>query len=177
MPSPIGHMLSGLAIVAVHRKRVLRLDRETLFILVCVVLPDIDFIFGFIEGNPNAYHHQFTHSFFFAVVVGTLLGIISMRSCRHFSRPALLFTAAIALHIVLDLFAVDKSAPYGAQIFWPFSDEYFIAPVQIFSDVVRSSDSATFIPSLFNWHNLKTIIIETLIILLLILFINRLERK
>ncbi|MBD3384876.1 hypothetical protein GF407_08105 [candidate division KSB1 bacterium] len=177
MPSPIGHMLSGLAIVAAHKKGVLRGDRETLLVLVCVVLPDIDFIFGFIEGNPNAYHHQFTHSFFFAVAAGFLLGVVSMRSCRHFLRPALLFTFAIALHIVLDLFAVDKSAPYGAQIFWPFSDDYFIAPIQIFSDVVRSSDSATFIFSLFNRHNLGTIIIETVIMLLVILFIKRLERK
>jgi hypothetical protein len=71
-----------------------------------------------------------------------------------------LFIAAGAIHLVLDILAKDTSAPFGVPLFWPFWNGFVISPLQIFSDVHRSGDAASFIPSLFNRHNLLTVTIE-----------------
>lgn len=172
MPTPVGHMLSGTLVVAARRRKGSFLNKETMLIMLCVLLPDIDFVFGFMSGNPNQYHHQFTHSFSFALMAGAVIAFLSTLSFRKFARLTALYGFAVSLHILLDLLAVDKCAPYGAQIFWPFSDAYVIAPVQIFSDVTRSSQSGTFIKSLSSLHNARTVLIELLVLVPVLVLIK-----
>ena len=157
MPTPIGHIASGLLLFAVGcrpwRKQASLLLAQLFFAL----LPDIDLAFGLLlAGNANAFHHQATHSILFVAAAGWIGG----RLLGNKGRYTPLLIAAGLIHLALDLLAKDTSVPYGAQVLWPFWNGYIIAPVQIFSDVHRSGDAASFLPSLFNGHNLQTIGIE-----------------
>ena len=160
MPTPIGHMMTGVTIFLLlpldYQKRKL-----LIFVVFFAILPDLDFLLGFISGNPNQFHHFFTHSFFFIVVMaGGIAFIMFKNNCSQRIFYAVLFMVTGFIHIGLDVLALDTSEPFGATIFWPFSQKYFISPLNVFSDVHRSSETQTFIPSLFNMHNLKTLFIE-----------------
>lgn len=165
MPTPVGHLLSGVLVyfaIVPARKVIWPLLLCTLFV---ASLPDIDFLFGYIVGNPNKYHHHFTHSISFAAVLGLVCALLGTRVFTPgFKALAALFITAALLHIVLDLLAVDTSFPRGAPIFWPFSDRYFIFPFHLFSDVERVSDSKVFFKSMLTIHNLRTVGIEIAIL-------------
>ncbi len=165
MPTPIGHALSGVLVFsAVSIKKALP-KRLFFFTLIWAVLPDMDFLFGFFEGNPNKYHHHFTHSFVFVLVVGAFGAVLLTQKNRsQFGVYFVCLSVAGVMHVLLDVLALDTSAPYGAPIFWPFSTHYFISPIRIFSDVHRVSDSRLFFRSLLNWHNAMTVGIEILIL-------------
>jgi hypothetical protein len=53
-----------LCIEEVRGKRI-HLPWLFVFILLCANVPDVDFLFGFAAGNPNLYHHMWTHSLAF----------------------------------------------------------------------------------------------------------------
>jgi len=69
----VGHALAGASILLTSSKR-----RKKLGILQWVVvfllanLPDVDFLFGYVAGNPSRYHHLWTHSLTFAIGIGVL---------------------------------------------------------------------------------------------------------
>lgn len=152
-----------------------------LWIGVTANLPDGDLLFGFFSGNPNLYHHQWTHSLFFALAMGAAAGGIF-----HVLRPGLglrmglLTGAAIVSHVILDYFTYDSSPPYGLQMFWPFSAEYFISPVTVFPDVHKAGDSGRFLSSLFCQHNARTVAVEILFlgpVFVTAWFIRRVRQK
>jgi len=157
MPTPIGHIASGLLLFAAGSRSWRKQAGVLLALFFFSLLPDIDLAFGLLlAGNANAFHHQATHSIFFVVAAGWIGGQLLGQKGRH---APLLITAGL-IHLALDLLAKDTSAPYGAPVLWPFWNGYIIAPVRVFSDVQRSGDAASFLPSLFNRHNLQTIGIE-----------------
>ena len=116
--------------------------------LTAALVPDLDLLIGPFTGRT--YHHYFTHSLgftgLFAVVV---YGVARTMGRASPSRDTLLLTLAYLSHIVLDLLGKDTTPPFGVQLFWPFSDQFFISPVVVFSDVWRGSLSRTF--GLHNW--------------------------
>lgn len=162
MPTPFGHMLAGALIYQSASKKT---ERTLLFIfllLFFVLFPDIDFLFGFPAGDPNRYHHLFTHSLIFVAAVGLACGWIFSRFLQKSMRySSAIFIAAGITHLLLDCLALDKRPPFGCPLLWPFTNRFFIAPVMLFSDVSRISDSKLFFVSLLNPHNLRTIAIET----------------
>jgi membrane-bound metal-dependent hydrolase YbcI (DUF457 family) len=165
MPTPIGHALAGTIIYLFSNGK----SRKKWLILFAVVfvagLPDIDFVFGFIVGNPNKHHHHFTHSFLFVVIAGLIGAFMAYKtSIMSFQRSALLFIGAGISHIFLDILCLDTTAPFGVPIFWPFWEKCFISPIQIFSDVHRALSSTIFFQSLINWHNLRTVLLEIIIL-------------
>ena len=163
MPTPVGHVFGALVLSTSQKKRLDTLS--IVLVLFFALLPDIDFLFGFPIGNPNRYHHLFTHSFTFVVAAGMLGGYIygklGQKSVLYSSA---LFVSAGITHVILDTLALDQRAPYGCCLFWPFSNQFIISPVVIFSDVSRASDSQTFFSSLINIHNLKTVLLEVVIL-------------
>jgi len=174
MCSPLGHSLAGAALVPSAQSGQLK-NKIWLYVFVFIMadLPDIDFIFGFIKGNPNEFHHQWTHSLFFALLAGVTAGIIY----RFFKRPesfrfALFAFFLVISHILLDFFSRDVSFPYGIQLFWPVTTKYYLSPVYLFLDVVRESSKSGFIPSLFCRHNLISVIREGAIFIPLLIFVN-----
>ena len=182
MPTPIGHTIAGLAFYFVKRWTFIR--RNYLLILASVFAanaPDIDFLFGYVIGNPNKYHHQFTHSITFALLFGFFMaGLFGLQNGKKIVKRGFFFSALIFLHLGLDFVTLDTSAPFGEMLFWPFSVRYYYSPVVIFSDVHRASTSGEFFASLFSMHNLRTIFIETAIltpILILIMILRKRENK
>ena len=173
MASPIGHALSGIIVYALGRR-----PKFNLFLFLgtsaFVLFPDIDFLFGYVIGQPNKYHHGFTHSFAFVLVTAIVTAwLLNRHNRQRFISFALMFAGAGISHVLIDILAKDNNPPYGAPIFWPISDTYYIFPVSLFSDMHRAKTSTEFFPSLFNAHNLQTVGIELTIllpILALILF-------
>ena len=178
MPTPVGHVLGGMICLS-FRKNKIRSD--WLFILLMLLfaeLPDIDLLFGLLEGNPNKYHHHFTHSFVFILAAGFVGGLIVKKlKVMQFAKSFVLFTVAGLSHLLLDLAALDTSAPFGAPIFWPFSQKYFIFPFAIFADVHRSFSSNTFWASLISRHNFETVLIEILVLMPILAVIYILRKK
>jgi hypothetical protein len=157
MPTPAGHIASGLLIFATGGRPWRKQAGLLLVLLFFALLPDIDLAFGLVlAGNANAYHHQATHSILFVLAAGWIGGVFFPG--KGHTR---LFIAAGLVHLGLDILAKDTSAPFGAPLLWPFWSGYIISPLQIFSDVHRSGEAASFIPSLFNRHNFWTVLIET----------------
>jgi membrane-bound metal-dependent hydrolase YbcI (DUF457 family) len=157
MPTPIGHIAAGALLFAAGKHSWRRQAGLALAVLFFALLPDIDLVPGLLlAGNANAWHHQATHSLVFVVFAGWSGGLLMGEKGRY--TP--LFITAGMLHLGLDLLARDTSAPFGAPLFWPFWSGYIISPLQIFSDVHRSGEAASFLPSLFNGHNMRTVGIE-----------------
>lgn len=166
MCTPVGHTLMG---VAVGRPLPKMSDKHFWLSLAGIFLlansPDLDFLFGIPTGNPNRYHHGWTHSLGFVMIVMCLSGLASLVFKKRLDWTWILFSGFIVLsHLVLDYFTIDRRAPFGLQFFWPVSKAYFISPFVLFQDVQKSATNATFIPSLFSAHNGLTILVEMLIV-------------
>ncbi len=156
----------------------LRQWRLILATLIFTILPDFDLLLGYVAGNPNQYHHQATHTLIFVVGAGLLGGWLWGMIRREERKQALwLFVLAGMAHLLLDTLSVDSFEPYGVPLFWPFWSEYLRSPIPIFSDVYRSSDARDFFASLFNRHNLYTVLLEVVILLPVTLMVGWLRRK
>lgn len=173
MPTPIGHSLLATAIFkGVNRKKLKLNWFDYLVFLFIGIFPDLDFLPGLILGIPSRFHHGLTHSLFFGIIIGTIAGLLYGKWKKEsWQKYALIFTGVYFSHLIADFFGVDTSFPYGEQLFWPFWQAYVISPVALFSDVYRSSNSADFFVSMFNWHNAKTVIVELVVCIPLLLAI------
>ena len=77
MCTPLGHVLAGYAVLSRTSVSTIPSRWMMLFFVVLVAnLPDIDFLFGWSVGNPNRYHHLWTHSIVFAVLTGVVVGAV-----------------------------------------------------------------------------------------------------
>lgn len=138
--------------------------RKILFVLMAANLADIDYLFGFFIGKPNAYHHQFTHSFLFGLIVSILLAFVYNKFFEaSYQKSLLLIFMIYSSHLVIDFLTMDTSFPYGEQIFWPFSNQYYLSPVSIFRDVQKGQTTGSFFQALFSGYNFITILSETVI--------------
>lgn len=174
MPTPVGHTLMGYIVYTDRKMANWNLTWRDLLIFILVAnLPDIDYLPGFLMGKPNKFHHGMTHSISLAVLIGCILGLIYfMKERRNFVKYFFSFSMTYSSHLLLDFLGKDTSYPYGEQLFWPFSNIYFMSPIAIFSDVHKASSSKIFIQSLFNWNNLGTVVIEAIILLPIIWLIK-----
>lgn len=128
-------------------------------------LPDVDFLFGFVQGAPNRYHHLGTHSIVFGVAVGMVFGFgYWIVTRRGGFRWGILAFGVVFSHILLDFFTLDQRPPYGIPLLWPVRHEFFLSPVLIFQDVSKASTSDAFLRSLFCWHNVGTVLREIAIL-------------
>ncbi len=139
--------------------------RTILLFVVVANLPDIDFLPGLLEGEPNKYHHHFfSHSLGSAVFVGGLLGTYFSRwQGKNFWSHFILFAGACYSHVILDYFTADTSQPYGVPMFWPFSETYYMSSVAVFMSVNKTNDSGTFIQSILVFHNLRVALWEIVV--------------
>lgn len=134
------------------------------FIAFLANAPDLDFLFGLISGNPNQYHRGWTHSLVFVLIVmGIIRAFYKIRSQQVNWRFILISGGVVLSHLIIDMFTIDTSVPYGIDLFWPVSEQYVIAPVTFLGDVHKSSETGTFITSLISMHNLGVVVSEVLI--------------
>jgi membrane-bound metal-dependent hydrolase YbcI (DUF457 family) len=150
MPSPIGHALAGIA--AAWAADLVPGDRAwrtappfassyaragnglTLACVCLAVLPDVDLVM--LPFKPET-HRTVTHSVGAAVVVGLAAAAMAGRARRPVARVSLMCAAAYATHLLLDWLGADRFPPFGLQIFWPFSDGWFISGWDLFRQTAR----------------------------------------
>jgi membrane-bound metal-dependent hydrolase YbcI (DUF457 family) len=148
MPSPFGHALAGIAAVwcvdLLPGSRIWRLAPPNApfferaggaFTLICAglgAMPDLDLLFG-------GFHRSVSHSIT-AVIFVTILAVAVTRWVTEQPpwRSAVMCATAYATHLFLDWLAIDRYFPYGLQLFWPFSQTWFISGVDLFPRTARS---------------------------------------
>ena len=119
MPLPIAHGLTGAALVAaLHPNPSSRRYRVALLAGALLAnAADLDFalVWAF---HSRAWHRAFTHSLFFAAVVGLLFVALKGRARL---REALALGLAFLSHGALDWFTTREGG--GVELLWPFSSE------------------------------------------------------
>ncbi len=166
MASPVGHVLAGaLSAGAIHPKVFWKERNGLAAVLIGANLPDLDYLFGAVVNAPNRFHHLWTHSLGFVLIVA-LTAALAARIWR-FAPPlqtALLWGGVVLSHVAVDFFTVDHSAPMGIQLFWPLSGRFVLSAWTPFGDLWKAGGTADFIPSLFCGHNAGTVLREILIL-------------
>jgi membrane-bound metal-dependent hydrolase YbcI (DUF457 family) len=116
-------------------------------------LPDFDFVIGFVLGQPGRFHRGLSHTLMAAIVFGAVVGLVQQwRGRDRFRTAAVAFGAAYLSHLVIDFFTIDHRPPYGGQFLWPFSAEYWIAPVTIFNEIlIDGRTRADFLRTVLAW--------------------------
>jgi len=94
------------------------------------------------------------------LIAGIFAFVFCAKNSEKFLKIFGLFFSVYFSHLLIDFFAVDNSFPYGEQLLWPFTSEYYLSPVPIFMDVHKSDVSFNFIQSLFSKHNFIMVLSE-----------------
>ena len=177
MPSPVGHVLFAFAISGVPKSREVFTRWWPVLALFAAIAPDLDFLPGMLIGDPNRFHHGPTHSITAAGVFTIVLALIF----RSLSKVQVFFIFAIYLgHVLVDTLAADLGAPYGVPLLWPFDDQYYIAPVTLFSNFSHGAQGqgiAGVIRDIFSMHNLWTVAIELALLGPLLWLTERYRRR
>jgi membrane-bound metal-dependent hydrolase YbcI (DUF457 family) len=121
MPLPIGHALAGASAAAAASWNLpgLQSRRLTIAGAVIAVLPDLDYLLSWTHFLGRRWHHGFTHSIVFAL----LLGAAAAKATRVPGwRAALACCAATLSHPLLDYLLTESG---GLQLLWPFTDARF----------------------------------------------------
>jgi membrane-bound metal-dependent hydrolase YbcI (DUF457 family) len=145
VPSPIGHVLGGVAaawaVDLVPGDRAWRTasadaswaaragDGLTLACAILAAAPDLDLLF--------ATHRTFTHGIGMVIFVGLLTAALAANGGRPIVRVASMCAAAYASHLLLDWLGADTSAPRGLQIFWPFDHGWYMSDLNVFRQTTR----------------------------------------
>jgi inner membrane protein len=135
MPSPIGHLLAGVATTWAIDPRA---DRRLILTAAgLAALPDLDLILPL----P---HRTVTHSVVAVVVVTIIAAVVTRQVTRRPARSLKLRVTAIcgaayASHLLLDWLGSDNFAPYGIQALWPFSDRFYISGWGVFRLTARAN--------------------------------------
>ncbi len=124
----LGHVAIGMAAarVTTSHGRVPAISSMAFWSAVSL-LPDIDvigFAMGVRYGDPWG-HRGATHSMAMAVAVGLAIGAIAARSNRPGRRTALVASAVLASHALLDTMT---DGGLGCALLWPFSLTRYFAP-------------------------------------------------
>ena len=155
MPSPIAHALAGVAI-AWSAPRDPRPSGSTRgaplgwkLAVACATLgalPDIDLLY-------LAIHRSITHSIPVAILVTIISVVVTGWVTRTDPVPergqldvkrrsdtawiGLSLGAAWSSHVLLDWLGADANPPYGIQMLWPFSEQWFVSGWGVFRGTER----------------------------------------
>ena len=121
MPLPVAHSLLGATLANSflpadnpNRMRVL------LLCALVSIAPDFDFLPIILFDLDRTFHRGFSHSPFFAILVGSTIFLIVGR--RRWPE-AILYTCAMLSHGLLDAITAVKGQ--GVALLWPLSDDRF----------------------------------------------------
>ena len=167
MPSPVGHSLLGVVITGAfyiprgsvsHWIKTLREKKHYfLFGILFANLPDIDYLPGVLMGDLNHYHHMYTHTLGWVMMV--TLGawfVWKVRQPQIAWKEGLFLFTLLASHLVSDWLTADGKPPYGLMLFWPLSDHYFISSTPIFWRLFKNNWSEC-----WQLHNLLAAAVES----------------
>jgi membrane-bound metal-dependent hydrolase YbcI (DUF457 family) len=163
VPSPVGHALGGIAFG--WRAAPRAGWRGALVLAAVAVAPDLDLLAG--------DHRGISHSVGAAVAAGAAAWCLTRFASPVFRVPTALrptgprdsarWGLAVALawtsHVALDWLSNDTRAPIGVMALWPFTQEYYKAPFEVFPPISRRYRVPQF------WlHNAKAVLIELVIL-------------
>lgn len=166
MATPIGHCLAGYGVYLAGRPA--ELHKATFWLcLLMAIAPDLDFVPGILQGQPNRYHQEISHSLGAALIMSFTVAVLVRRE-GLWQRWSLLLSSYVS-HLVLDFLAPDSRPPYGQPLLWPISSEYYLAPsgLQILWGVhhAKATLAATseWVAGILQPRNLAAIGIEVLV--------------
>lgn len=141
MPSPLAHIGLSLALAEAFRRGPWS-PRDLLLLSISAVSPDFDVIPMLWDPNGIQWHHGPTHSLCGAALFGSFFALFSR-------RPGVVIAAAL-LHVPLDWATGEPGAPirYGVPVFWPFSQQKYIAASPYFG--AFSIDSPSGLSAMFS---------------------------
>jgi len=180
MSSPLGHSMMGYIIYrGIRRWQGVPRWRHLVFYLLAANAPDLDFLPGFLVGQPNLYHHGVSHSIGLALLFALLVSFLLLfLEGTPIKRNFAIFFCLYSSHLILDWLTLDTALPYGLPFFWPLTYEYYISPFPLFPDVSRASSSGlSFIASLFSLHNLRTVAVEFLLFTPFVWIVSSIEKR
>jgi inner membrane protein len=170
VPSPVGHMLGGMAagwLVAGRPTDPAASGwlprgapgwwRPALLFALVGAAPDLDLLVG--------THNTYTHSL--GAVVATGAAVRLLAPARGW-RLALACAAAVASHILLDWLGNDTTPPLGIMALWPFTREFYLSPVPAFMAITRRY----WLPGFYR-HNTLAVLREVLMLGPLVLLVAR----
>ena len=167
MPSPVAHSIIGITIWSALRiprrlgwfalPRWLWQQRNWLLLIIFLAnAPDLDLLFGLLQGNLNAYHQTVTHTLFWISLVTVCTWLLLRRHKANHPAPGLvLIFILLTSHLAADLVCQDYSPPYGLMLGWPFSSQYWHSPISIFPAIAKKD-----LWDLWSWHNLQAVLTE-----------------
>ena len=130
------------------------------------IAPDFDYALNWLRISWGGWHHGFTHSIPFALVVG-LVTILVLRQWKL--RSFLVFSAAYVSHTLLDYMLTESR---GVALWWPFTNYRYKLRLPNPIDYTWSDDS--WAQAAFDL--LKISLLELLLfapILVIVLFVTR----
>lgn len=83
------------------------------------ISPDFDYALNVLRISGGGWHHGFTHSIAFALLLG-LLTLVILREWKV--RSFILFSSAAASHTLLDYLITESR---GVALWWPFMDRRY----------------------------------------------------
>ena len=117
MPLPIAHGLLGASVVAALRpSSEPRTAKLLLTGALLAISPDFDYALNWLRIPYGGWHHGFTHSIPFALVMGVVM-IAVFRDWKF--RSYLVFTLAYVSHTLLDFMFTESR---GVALWWPFTN-------------------------------------------------------
>jgi membrane-bound metal-dependent hydrolase YbcI (DUF457 family) len=117
VPLPIAHGLLGASVVAaLWPASEPRRGKMILLGAVLAISPDFDYALNWLRIDYGGWHHGFTHSIPFALLIGFVM-IAVFRDWRL--RSYLVFTLAYVSHTLLDFMFTESR---GIALWWPFTN-------------------------------------------------------
>jgi membrane-bound metal-dependent hydrolase YbcI (DUF457 family) len=139
MPSPLGHSLAGLTVgwlaetdpVSTGNRLRDVLSPLAVSCALMAALPDADLL-------VSDWHRTATHSVTATAAVFIVAMVVTAKVTRKpLWRVCLALAAAHATHLLLDWLAMDPHPPSGIQLFWPFSDRFYVSGLDLFPGTER----------------------------------------
>jgi len=182
MPSPIGHALAGYTVYRASWNKTRENNRTVLFLcLLMGIAPDFDFLPGILLGYPALYHQGISHSIGFAFISSLTLAWLYNFKAGAFLGNWGRFGLSYCSHLLMDFFAADGRLPYGEPLFWPISNNHYLAPFQIFQGFHHagssSASTAEWFAGIFQPSNLVAIGVELIIFLPVLLVLCAQNRR
>ena len=144
MPSPVGHALGGIAIGWGIGGRQ---NLQAAAVLAAVAIaPDLDLVFG--------THREISHS----IGAAAAAGIITLVATRR-PRWAVAVALAWGSHVLFDWLSNDTRPPIGVMALWPFTEQFYKAPIEVFPPVSRR-----YWESRFWIYNLRAVTVEVIVL-------------
>lgn len=134
MPTPIAHGVVGLAVARTLAPGKWPGAGAALAVSAVAVLPDLDFLAGFLVGSPHRFHRGPTHSLVGAGILALLIIPVLKRAGSLFRGYALAWCLGFMVllsHLIADAIMPDPGGGVGVPFLWPFTGRDYSATVPL----------------------------------------------